>query len=183
MPRRRAGGDPRRSPPATGRLRAADRPREPAPPALRARHARQPRGGGGRRPGHAASASGRTPPLGAARRASAPGCTRVCYNRSIDRLRRRRDFVDESALDEHGRRAPSCAETALVRAETARSVREAIERLAAAPAHRHAALPFPGSVAARGRRASWASARAPSNRCSRGRAGRCARWLSAGRRR
>ena len=53
---------------------------------------------------------------------------RICYNRSIDKLRRRRALVDESVLDE----MPDSAElpdSALLRSETVRSVREAIARL------------------------------------------------------
>jgi RNA polymerase sigma-70 factor (ECF subfamily) len=52
----------------------------------------------------------------------------VCYNRAIDRLRRRRNLVDEGALDEVPD-AGELAETSLVREETARSVRNAVERL------------------------------------------------------
>jgi RNA polymerase sigma-70 factor (ECF subfamily) len=53
---------------------------------------------------------------------------RVCYNRAIDGLRRRRAFVEDTVLeavpDESER-----ADAALVRSETTTSVREAIERL------------------------------------------------------
>ena len=52
----------------------------------------------------------------------------VCYNRCIDRLRRRRDFVDPSALDE----LPDeqiLADSAMLRVEAVRDVREAIGRL------------------------------------------------------
>ncbi len=55
---------------------------------------------------------------------------RVCYNRAIDRLRRRRNFVDESALEEFADESES-ADAALVRSEEALSVRSAIERLPA----------------------------------------------------
>ena len=55
---------------------------------------------------------------------------RVCYNRAIDRLRRRRNFVDESALDEVSD-AADLPDAALVRSEAVTSVREAIERLPA----------------------------------------------------
>ena len=52
----------------------------------------------------------------------------VCYNRCIDRLRRRRDFAGEGALDELA--DPSeLADGALLKGETARSVREAVDRL------------------------------------------------------
>jgi len=53
---------------------------------------------------------------------------RICYNRAIDKLRRRRALVEESVLDE----MPDSAElpdAALLRSETVRSVREAIARL------------------------------------------------------
>ena len=53
---------------------------------------------------------------------------RVCYNRSIDRLRRRRSFVGDSALEE----MPDASEPAdrnLIRAETEQSLHAAIERL------------------------------------------------------
>jgi RNA polymerase sigma-70 factor (ECF subfamily) len=53
---------------------------------------------------------------------------RVCYNRSIDRLRRRRAYVDDKVLDELADEAEA-ADVVLVKQETVRSVREAIERL------------------------------------------------------
>lgn len=53
---------------------------------------------------------------------------RVVYNRSIDRLRRRRAFVDESVLEELADEAEP-ADAVLIRRETTLSVREAIERL------------------------------------------------------
>lgn len=52
----------------------------------------------------------------------------VCYNRCIDRLRRRRDFVDPSALDE----MPDeqiLPEGAMLRLEAVRDVRAAVGRL------------------------------------------------------
>jgi RNA polymerase sigma-70 factor (ECF subfamily) len=52
----------------------------------------------------------------------------VCYNRTIDRLRRRRNFVDASALDEIADDSVPPGGR-LVAEETARSVHEAIERL------------------------------------------------------
>lgn len=52
----------------------------------------------------------------------------VCYNRSIDRLRRRRNLVDESLLDDLPD-AGELAEGQLLRGEAARTVREAIDRL------------------------------------------------------
>jgi RNA polymerase sigma-70 factor, ECF subfamily len=52
----------------------------------------------------------------------------ICYNRSIDRLRRRRAFVEESALEALADETDS-AETKLIRGETVRSVREAMELL------------------------------------------------------
>jgi RNA polymerase sigma-70 factor (ECF subfamily) len=52
----------------------------------------------------------------------------VCYNRAVDRIRRRRDFVDDSVLGEIAD-ADETAEQGLVRAETVSSVREAVERL------------------------------------------------------
>ncbi len=55
---------------------------------------------------------------------------RICYNRAIDRLRRRRAFVDESALEEFADELEP-ADAALVRSEAALSVRAAIERLPA----------------------------------------------------
>jgi RNA polymerase sigma-70 factor (ECF subfamily) len=54
----------------------------------------------------------------------------VCYNRSIDRLRRRRNFVAESALDEVPD-AGDLADGALLKGEAERSVRAALERLPA----------------------------------------------------
>jgi RNA polymerase sigma-70 factor, ECF subfamily len=53
---------------------------------------------------------------------------RVCYNRSIDILRRRRSFVEESALDEMPDSA-DLPDSTLLRRETALSVREAMEQL------------------------------------------------------
>ena len=64
---------------------------------------------------------------------------RVCYNRAIDRLRRRRAFVDDSVLE----LVPDESEpldAALVRNEMALSVRDAIERLP--PRQRTAVLLF-----------------------------------------
>ena len=52
----------------------------------------------------------------------------ICYNRSIDRLRRRRNFVAESALDELAD-AAELADGRLLRREAAHSLREAIDRL------------------------------------------------------
>jgi len=55
---------------------------------------------------------------------------RVCYNRAIDSLRRRRTVVDEGALDDF----PDDVDTpdaAIIRAETILSVRDAIDRLPA----------------------------------------------------
>jgi RNA polymerase sigma-70 factor (ECF subfamily) len=54
----------------------------------------------------------------------------VCYNRSIDRLRRRRNFVAESALDDTPDDS-ELAEGALLRGEAVRTIREAVERLPA----------------------------------------------------
>ncbi len=55
---------------------------------------------------------------------------RVCYNRAIDSLRRRRAFVDETALEGLADESEP-ADAALVRTETALSVAAAIERLPA----------------------------------------------------
>ena len=55
---------------------------------------------------------------------------RVCYNRSIDRLRRRRAFVDEAALEDVPDESEA-VDAALVRNEATLSVREAIARLPA----------------------------------------------------
>ncbi len=55
---------------------------------------------------------------------------RVCYNRSIDRLRRRRAFVDDSALDELADDA-ELPDASIVQSEAALSLRDAIERLPA----------------------------------------------------
>jgi RNA polymerase sigma-70 factor, ECF subfamily len=55
---------------------------------------------------------------------------RVCYNRAIDVLRRRRANVDESALDHIADEADN-ADAEIVRSETILSVRDAIERLSA----------------------------------------------------
>lgn len=52
----------------------------------------------------------------------------ICYNRSVDRLRRRRNFVAEGELDALAD-AAELADGRLVRGEAARSVRETIERL------------------------------------------------------
>jgi RNA polymerase sigma-70 factor (ECF subfamily) len=52
----------------------------------------------------------------------------ITYNRSVDRLRRRRAFVDESVLA--GLADPSpIAQTRMEQGELARSVRDAVERL------------------------------------------------------
>ncbi len=52
----------------------------------------------------------------------------VCYNRAVDRLRRRRAFVEESALDAIADESEP-ADRRMVRVQTARSVREAVARL------------------------------------------------------
>lgn len=52
----------------------------------------------------------------------------VCYNRCIDRLRRRRTFVAESALDELAD-SRELADDALLRGEAEQSIRAAIARL------------------------------------------------------
>jgi RNA polymerase sigma-70 factor (ECF subfamily) len=52
----------------------------------------------------------------------------VCYNRAIDRLRRRRSFAAESELTDLADEA-ELAEGRLVRNETVTSVRNAVERL------------------------------------------------------
>lgn len=64
---------------------------------------------------------------------------RVCYNRSIDLLRRRRDFVDESmleALPDHA----GLPDAQLIASETVVSLRDAIEKLP--PRQRTAILLF-----------------------------------------
>ena len=53
---------------------------------------------------------------------------RICTNRAIDRLRRRRDFVEAEALDTMPDAAP-LAEAGLLRGDAVRSVRDALERL------------------------------------------------------
>jgi RNA polymerase sigma-70 factor, ECF subfamily len=53
---------------------------------------------------------------------------RVCYNRAVDRLRRRRPLAALSDLDEIVDASP-LAEASLVHEETIRSVRDALERL------------------------------------------------------
>lgn len=55
---------------------------------------------------------------------------RICYNRSIDRLRRRRNFVDDDELLELSDNAEP-ADALLVRAETVASIRDVVERLPA----------------------------------------------------
>lgn len=55
---------------------------------------------------------------------------RVCYNRAIDALRRRRAVADESALDEIPDDADA-PDAGIIRGETILSVRDAIERLPA----------------------------------------------------
>ena len=52
----------------------------------------------------------------------------ICYNRSIDRLRRRRALVEEGVLEGLPDESDS-AERTLIRGETVRSVREALELL------------------------------------------------------
>ena len=64
---------------------------------------------------------------------------RVCYNRAIDVLRRRRAVADESALDDMADESDT-ADAAIVRSETILSVRDAIERLP--PRQRTAVLLF-----------------------------------------
>lgn len=64
---------------------------------------------------------------------------RVCYNRSIDRLRRRRAFVDDSMLDALPDEAQP-PDLQLVRSERVHNVREAVARLA--PRQRTAVLLF-----------------------------------------
>ena len=64
---------------------------------------------------------------------------RVCYNRAIDRLRRRKSFVDDSLLEDVADVAEP-ADIGLVRGEQVRGVREAIARLA--PRQRTAVLLF-----------------------------------------
>lgn len=64
---------------------------------------------------------------------------RVCYNRSIDRLRRRRAFVDDSALDDMADESVP-PDHLLVQGETVRSVQAAIAVLP--PRHRTAVLLF-----------------------------------------
>jgi len=64
---------------------------------------------------------------------------RVCYNRAIDTLRRRRAFADEGALDALMDEAEP-ADAALVRNESALSLHEAIGRLS--PRQRTAILLF-----------------------------------------
>lgn len=53
---------------------------------------------------------------------------RVCYNRAIDSLRRRRAFVEEGVLADHADPA-DLPDTGLMRSETALGVREAVGRL------------------------------------------------------
>jgi len=61
---------------------------------------------------------------------------RVCYNRAVDQLRRRRNFVDEAELD--GAPDPGAlAETAIMQRESARSLQNA---LAALPARQRSAV-------------------------------------------
>jgi RNA polymerase sigma-70 factor (ECF subfamily) len=64
---------------------------------------------------------------------------RVCHNRSIDRLRRRRAFVDDAALDELADSAEP-PDARLMRGERARDVSEALAQLA--PRQRTAVLLF-----------------------------------------
>ena len=53
---------------------------------------------------------------------------KVCYNHSVDRLRRRRPAADESALDDMSDDA-ALPDATLLQGEAVRSVREAIDRL------------------------------------------------------
>jgi RNA polymerase sigma-70 factor (ECF subfamily) len=55
---------------------------------------------------------------------------RVCYNRSIDLLRRRRSFVDEEVLEALPD-AGDLPDASLIEGQAARSLRDAIERLPA----------------------------------------------------
>ncbi|MGH6925060.1 MAG: RNA polymerase sigma factor [Propylenella sp.] len=64
---------------------------------------------------------------------------RVCHNRSIDRLRRRRTFVDDGALDELADSSEP-ADLGLIHGEEARDLRDAVARLA--PRQRTAVLLF-----------------------------------------
>ena len=73
---------------------------------------------------------------------------RVCYNRAIDRLRRRRAFVDESALEEFADESEP-ADAALVRSESGALGPRGDRAAAGAAAHGDPALPRPGPVAAR----------------------------------
>ena len=52
----------------------------------------------------------------------------VCYNRCIDRLRRRRRFVDDSALDQIADESAQ-PDGGVLQSETVRSVRAALEQL------------------------------------------------------
>ncbi len=64
---------------------------------------------------------------------------RVCYNRAIDRLRRRRNFVDDSVLVDVADDVEA-QDLRLIRGEQVRDVREAVARLA--PRQRTAVLLF-----------------------------------------
>jgi RNA polymerase sigma-70 factor (ECF subfamily) len=64
---------------------------------------------------------------------------RVCYNRSIDRLRRRRTFVDDGALEDM-RDSAEPADLRLIHGEAVRDLRGAVARLA--PRQRTAVLLF-----------------------------------------
>jgi RNA polymerase sigma-70 factor (ECF subfamily) len=64
---------------------------------------------------------------------------RVCHNRSIDRLRRRRVFVDESVLDELTDLSEP-ADLGLIQGERARDLRDAVAQLS--PRQRTAVLLF-----------------------------------------
>jgi RNA polymerase sigma-70 factor (ECF subfamily) len=64
---------------------------------------------------------------------------RVCYNRSIDRLRRRRNFVDDSVLVAVAEDVEP-QDARLIRGEQVRDVREVVARLA--PRQRTAVLLF-----------------------------------------
>ena len=140
------------------------------------------RGGGGRRAGHAIRLCENA---AAGRREARIGTWlhRVCYNRCD---RPAAPPARASSTRACSTTMPTSGELAGCRAASERggALRARGDRAAAAaPAHRDPPLPFPGTAAARGGGGHGRQRDAPSNRCSRARAGRCGALARPGGRR